>query len=150
MTVQVGGETAIQATFDAISIAGLLNSKNGEIFGNFGTHSTGPITAFTTTLGISAQALQAELQGAVDAFMTELNANLTTGIKIPTVFGINASDVELNMSQGFLEFGINVTPATFLDLQDTWVSYKKHVDSIRAGAFKTQKYTALEPTLFLQ
>lgn len=90
----------------------------------------------------------------IDKYFNTFNALLVSGWVIPEVFGINVSDVELNCNDGWFEFGINATPATFQDLADAWENHKKHMDAIEAGEFKTQKWGGItfdsESSLFLQ
>jgi hypothetical protein len=151
VTIKVDNEIAIQGQFDGISVAAILNSKNGKIFGEVSKTSICTLSNFKTSLGMTAAVFHAELQGLITAEATTLNTALAAGLVIPTVFGINVSDVEINTHPGYFEFGINATPATFLDIQDTWVAYKAEYDNILAGAFKTEKYFVTEPeTLFLQ
>lgn len=140
VTLGVDSDVAIQAEFDSAAIAGLLNAKSGSLFGNVSQHTIGTVSNFQTTLGMDAAAFQKEFQTFVDTNIADLNTQLAAGIAVPTFMGISVSDFELNTSNGYAEIGLNATPATFKDLQDAWVSYKKEVDRIDAGEIKTQKW----------
>ena len=96
VTIKVDNEVAIQGQFDGISIATILNSKNGAIFGKVSKSTIGTLSNFKTSLGMNAATFQAELQGLITTEVTALNTQLAAGLKIPTVFGINVSDVEVN------------------------------------------------------
>jgi len=154
VVLKVGNETAIEATLNAAGIAGLLNAKSGKLYGNFSTHTIGTVSDFKTTLGLTQDSFETQLQAFVDTSFTKINSDLKAGSAIPTIMGIDVSDLELNTSNGWVEAGINVTPKTFLDLQDAWGSYKEEVDRIDAGFYKTQKWGSMtfneSEGLFLQ
>lgn len=150
-TVMVDNEVTLQGSFDGISVATILNSKNGAIYGNLSKSTIGHLGDFRNSLGMDALPFQNELQDYVTSEVTSLNSMLAAGLVIPTIFGINASDVEINTHQGYIELGINATPATFLDIQQTWVAYKAEYDNILSGAYKTEKNFVTQPeTRFLQ
>jgi peptidoglycan hydrolase-like protein with peptidoglycan-binding domain len=151
VTIKVGEEVAIQAEFDSIALDSLLTSTSGVIFGHVSKNSLGSISNFQSSLGMTADQLLAELQGEVDTVFTQLNANLTAGITIPTIFGINVSDVELNISEGLAEFGINATPEFFLAAQQTYRFLTEEAQRIRNGEFSIVAYEPIvQNTLFLQ
>lgn len=155
VAVSVGDEVAVSAEFDAITASGLLNAKNGSLFGNIATSTIGTVSKFSTTLGMDQQAFQDEVQAVVNKYVAQANADLAAGVVIPSIMGINVSDVELNSSAGYVEFGMNVTPQTFLDLQDAWTTYKAEFDMIEQGAYKTEKWGSYQVNtetgeLFLQ
>jgi len=65
--------------------------------------------------------------------------------------GVDVGDIEFQNNNGWLEFGFNATPQTFLDIQDKWVSYKTEFDRIEAGVYQTQKWGSVSADLlFLQ
>lgn len=140
VALSVGDEVALTAEFDAATAAGLLNAKNGTLFGAISTSTIGTVSKFATSLGMDQQAFQTELQNFVNKYVAQANADLAAGIAIPTIMGINVSDIELNSNAGFVEFGVNVTPQTFADLQDAWTSYKAEWDLIEQGAYQTEKW----------
>jgi len=90
------------------------------------------------------------MQQLVDTEINELNVNLTKGVVIPTIAGINVSDIELTCSDGWVEFGLNATPEFFEGVQAAWGFWKREVDNINAGMFETTPYFAYGETLFLQ
>jgi hypothetical protein len=154
VSIGVGSDVAIQGQLDGMKLAGLLNGKSGSLYGNLSMHSIGKLSNFTTTLGITADQFSTEFQSLVDSFAQQANTELAAGVKIPTVFGISVSDFELNSSNGYAEFGINVTPATWSGIADAWDAYKVEFDKIERGEYKTETWgdIALEQPelLFLQ
>jgi len=142
VTLKVGTETAIQAEFDGAAAAGILTAKTSDFFGSISKASIGTVNVsnFKTTLGMDAAAFQKELQEIIDPIIASLNSKLTAGIPIPTVKGINFSDLALNWNTGYLEVGINAMPAHFLALQDAWGAFKLEHELIRSGHYKTEKF----------
>ena len=110
VTVSVDNETAIQVEFDKFSLAAVLSSTNGAIFGNISESSVGTVSQFTTTLGITSDQFLSEVQGSVDTNIATLNQLLAAGVVIPQVAGIDISDLDLDFFDGYLEFGISVSP----------------------------------------
>jgi len=113
VTIMVGSDVAIKADFQGINAVGSVNAKNGAIFGGLTTYSLGQIATFETTLGISKDALLKEVQDLVNTEVAELNKNLTAGIVIPEVFGIDISDIEIKLTKGLLEAGISVSASFY-------------------------------------
>ena len=147
VTVSVGTETAILAEFVGIDVAGAVHALNGAIFGGINTHSLGQIGAFQTSLGLTKAALQAELQGQVDAAIAELNQNLTAGIVIPEIMGIDISDIDIKLSTGLLELGLSVT-ASFWDGVARFLRFE--AAEIRASQQATYAVASPEEIKFLQ
>lgn len=116
VTIGVGSDVAIQGELDSAAIAGLINSKNGSLFGKISQHTIGLVSNFKTTLEMDAAAFQKEFQNFVDTNIADVNTLLAAGIKVPTIMGISVSDFELNTNNGYVEIGLNATPATFSDL----------------------------------
>ena len=151
VTVQVEGETAIQAEFDAATIAAIFHTDaKSVITGKISTSTIGTVNNFQTTLGMDATAFSKELQGVVDKYIGEVNQNLTTGVVIPSFMGIAAS-VDVDCGDGWVHGGVDLTPAHFERLHEMWIEYKTEVDAIRAGDYPVEKYTpGFFETLFLQ
>jgi len=51
---------------------------------------------------------------------------MSIGWVIPTVFGING-DPEIIIHKGFVEYGVDATPATFKDIADLMIAAKQKV-----------------------
>jgi hypothetical protein len=66
------------------------------------------VTAFQTTLGITVSQFTTEVQSYVDQQVNQLNTDLQQGIQIPTIYGIDVSDVELINHDGYIEGGVSV------------------------------------------
>lgn len=58
--------------------------------------------------------MKALLQTTVDTYVAQANDLLAAGIVIPTIEGIDVSDVELDFFDGYLSFGASVSPAFWL------------------------------------
>lgn len=117
VTVTVDNEEAIYAEFNNIKAVGQVSAKNGNtIFGALSTSHIGDAVAstFRTKIsGMTAASLQSELQAITDTNVATLNALLKAGITIPTFLGISISGLALECNQGYVDGGINVTPAAW-------------------------------------
>lgn len=110
-----------------------MSSSNGKIFGDVSKNSVGTLSNLKTTLtGVTAASLQAELQKVVDTETAVFNQNLTSGITIPTIMGIDIGDVELNCNDGFVEAGVNVSPALFQLIKKVMINTAEELRTIRA------------------
>ena len=49
----------------------------------------------------------------MDNYFGQLNALLAKGIVIPTIFGIDLSDIYLQFMEGYLTFGVSATTSQF-------------------------------------
>lgn len=126
VTVTVDSEVAIKATFVDFAGAGGLHSQDGKIFGQITKSSAGTIdsTGFQTTLGLTAAQLQNELQTQIDTAITDLNLNLTAGVVIPTIMGIDVSDVEIKLMKGYGELGMSLSPTSWLQIAQIMGDWK--------------------------
>lgn len=132
-TIKVGGETAIQVELDDINAAGSVSSSNGKIFGNIPTAKIGTVGAnFQTTLGLTAAQFATNLQGVVDKYIGVLNTNLTAGVVIPSILGIQVVDAEITFFDGYLELGADVTQTTFENLRDFMNAWAYEIQEIKA------------------
>lgn len=135
ITVGVEGETCIFAPISHTLVSGVVNSTAGVIHGELSQSVIGAFGAgFHTTLGMTGDALQKELQTNVDVYVAQLNALLAAGITIPTIFGINISDVELSNMEGYLSFGATVTPAFWEFVSMGVAAVKEHTQETRLRA----------------
>jgi len=149
-TFKVGDSVAVSGELDNINFAAFIKAVDGVMTGSILKHSMGTVSNFLTSLGITADHFLAELQGSIDKYINVANTDLATGVQITKVFGVDVHDVEVNFSNGWIEGGINATPATFEGLQDLWVAYKAHYEEILGGKFQTTKYSVDEVQSFLQ
>lgn len=132
ITVGVEGETCIVAPISHTLVSGIVNSTAGVIHGDISQSVIGAFgTGFMTTLGMTADELQKELQTNVDLYVGQLNALLKLGITIPTIFGINISDVELTNMEGYLSFGATITPAFWQFVSMTVAAIKENTQETR-------------------
>lgn len=137
-SLSVGGEVALEGEFDALQLAGKLWGANGSIFGNFGTATIGTLVpdSFKTTLDLTADQLTTKLTGLVDTNIATLNAELAAGVPVPAIAGINISDFEIAFYEGYTAFGLNVSPAFWQQVSDTFSSWKQ----ARKNEVKTYLY----------
>jgi hypothetical protein len=149
-TFKVGDSVAVAGELDNINFAAFIKAVDGVLTGNISKSSMGALSNFQTSLGITGDHFLSELQGSISKYISVANSDLATGIQITKVFGVDVHDVEVNFSNGWIEGGINATPATFEGLQDLWGAYKTHYDEILAGKFQTTKYSVDEVKSFLQ
>lgn len=115
-TLTVGTEEALYVEFNGVNAAGQVSSKNNMIYGALSTAVIGTIApaSFRTALsGVTAASLQAEIAGEVKTYVATLNALLAAGIKYPTIFNIEISGLDMECNKGFINAGIDVTPAGF-------------------------------------
>lgn len=113
VNIAVGGETAISAEFDDISGAADINSHSGKVFGDISKASLGSISKFTTSLGITKDALMSDLQGKLDTGVQQANTILKAGWVIPKILGIDVSDVEIDFTPGLMKLGLSVSSNTW-------------------------------------
>jgi hypothetical protein len=124
ITAGVSGKEAIHAEFNAAQAAAMIQTTKGVIFGNFNTHNIGTIDAKTFRTAIpkmTAASLQTGIQGVVDSNVALLNVDLKKGVTIPALFGIKG-DIEINPLEGFIEGGVDATPATFQAISDIMIA----------------------------
>ena len=134
VTVTVDNEEAIYAEFNNIQAIGQVSSNNGAIFGALSTSHIGDAVASTfrsSISGMTAASLQTELQTVTDTNVATLNALLKAGIVIPTLFGIQVSGLDLECNQGYVNGGINVTPATWEGISDLMIAAADELRYIR-------------------
>lgn len=142
ITASVEGAEAIYAEFNAAQAAAMIQTTKGVVFGDFNTHNIGTIDAasFRTAIsGMTAASLQKGIQGVVDENVAILNVDLKKGVTIPALFGIQG-DIEINPLNGFIEAGVDATPATFAAISDIMIAV---ADELRY-ARKINKLEALK------
>lgn len=114
VTVTIDKEVALKASFDDFAGQFGLHSQDGKVFGKVTNASAGSIgTGFQTTLGITSAQLLLEVQTEIDQAIAQLNQNLTTGVVIPTIMGIDVSDVEISIMKGYVELGMSLSPTSW-------------------------------------
>jgi len=116
VTVSVGSDTAILAEFVGVDGSAFIKAANGDIYGNIGKASLGTIGAFQTSLGFTKEDLLSSLQGQLDQTIVEANANLTAGVPVPEIMGINFGDIDIKGSAGLLELGLSVSAEFWNDV----------------------------------
>ena len=134
VTVTIDGEETIYLQSNNIVAVGQVSTKSGQVFGDLSTSHIGEIDAasFRTVLsGVTAASLNTELQSVTDTNVATLNALLKAGITIPTFLGIKISGLDLECNQGFVNAGINVTPATWEGFADLMVATADELRYIR-------------------
>lgn len=142
ITASVDGAEAIYAEFNAAKAAAMIQTNaDGVIFGDFNTANIGTISSnFRSAIsGMTAASLQAEIQKVVDENVALLNVDLKNGVTIPTLFGITGK-IEINPLDGFIEGGVDATPATFHAIKDIMIAV---ADELRY-ARKVNKLEALK------
>lgn len=149
-TFMVGDSVAASGTLSGIDFAAFIQGVNGVLKGNISKSSLGTLTNFQTAMGITSDQFINSLQSSMNKYIAEANADLATGIEVTSILGVNVSQFEVNFSNGYLEGGIDASPTFFEGVQSLWGTYKEEVDRIRAGAYKTVKYSRAEVTSFLQ
>jgi len=134
VTVTIDGEEAIYLESNNIVAVGQVSTTNGVLFGDLSTSHIGEIdtASFKTALtGVTAASLNTELQTITDTNVATLNALLKAGITIPTFLGIKIAGLDLECNQGFVNAGINVTPATWEGIADLMVATADELRYIR-------------------
>jgi len=134
ITAKVGNEIAIQAEFDNANAAGMISSKNGKVYGSFPTTKIGTIGKnFQTTLGLTAAQFGTNLQALVDKEIAIVNANLTQGVVIPSILGIQVVNAEINFSDELMMVGADVTHTTFENLRDAMNVWADEIKQVKAA-----------------
>lgn len=149
-TFKVGDSVALEGQLDDIHYGAFIKAVDGLLTGKISIHEVGTLSNFQTSLGMTGSAFTIELQNNINKYIDEANVDLAKGIQIENLFNVSISDVEVNFANGYLEGGINATPAFFEGVQDLWVGYKAEVDRIQAGEFETTMYTTNDVVSFLQ
>lgn len=62
--------------------------------------------------------LTTELKLFFGAIVTQVNDLLTTGVTIPNIYGVRVNDAEILFNQGFVEGGLTVSKASFVNAQE--------------------------------
>lgn len=121
ITGSVEGEMAFQAEFkDMVADVNIGNNDSGALTGHFNTLDLGTInpSTFKTSLpGVTAATLKTQLQLLLTAWETQANIDLGAGYVIPEVFGVTGI-VGVDVKDGYVEVGVDATPATFLKIRD--------------------------------
>jgi len=150
LTFKVGDSTAASFTLSGVDFAAFLKTAPGLLNGNISKSSVGTVSNFQTTLGMTADQFQTELQNNMNKYITEANTALAAGVPITKIGPVDVHDLEINFNQGFIEGGISVTPATWEQLGQAYTMFKDEFNRIEAGHYATKKYTVEEVTSFLQ
>ena len=111
-----------------------MTATSGTIHGAIATTSTfGTIgESFVTSLGITADQLMSDyLMPFLPKAITEINSELSAGIVIPTIMGVDFSDVELNWESHWVEAGINLTPAQSQFFADFATAFFADEDTVK-------------------
>jgi len=128
VTATVDGEVAVQAAFDNADGKFGLHSDSGKIFGKVTEASAGTVEAdFKTTLGITAAQLQKEVQDQIDSGVAELNIELADGVEIPTIMGIDVSDVQVDFFTGYMELGASLSPKSWTQIAAAMSAWKQRL-----------------------
>jgi hypothetical protein len=69
--------------------------------------------------------LATKLTNLVDTNVATLNTELAAGVPVPTVAGINVSDFEISFFEGYTAFGLNVSPAFWQQVSDSFSAWKQ-------------------------
>merc|ERR1712166_936901 len=134
VTITIDNEESIYAEFNNIKAVGQASSTAGAIYGALTTAHIGDSVAasFRSKIsGMTAATLQTELQAITDTNVATLNALLKKGIVIPTFLGIKISGLNLQCNKGFVNGGINVTPATWIGISDLMIATADELRYIR-------------------
>lgn len=128
VTVTIDKEIAIEAPIESFAGSFALHSSSGKIFGAISKASAGTIgNPFKTTLGITAGDLLKMMQDAIDGGVVTANADLKTGVEIPSIMGIDISDVEINFYPGYGEVGMSLGSMSWLQIAQKMSDWKQHL-----------------------
>jgi hypothetical protein len=126
VTVTVEEEVAVQASFEDFLGKFGLHSETGKIFGQVQNASAGTIgTDFKTTLGITAAQLLQSVQESIDSAIALLNAELAAGIVVPSIMGIDVSDVAIEFFTGYAELGVSLSPKSWTQIAEAMSAWKQ-------------------------
>jgi len=105
--IKADGAEAIKADLSGIEGSGVIGSSNGKVTGHI---DTAKIATATTVAGttVDSAALATDLDAFLTYWVDYANNLLAAGIEIPTIHGIDISDVELKNFDGFIEFGASL------------------------------------------
>lgn len=127
VTMTINNEKAIFGTFNGIAGNFSIHSASGKVFGNVAAATVGTIADFTTTLGVTAEAFQKSLQDQVTQYVGELNKLLEAGVVIPSIMGVDVSDVEIDMEEGYLVLGVSLSPTSWHQIAAYLSSWKQYL-----------------------
>merc|ERR1712195_97153 len=133
VTVTIDGAEAIYYESNNLNAIGQVSSVKGVLHGALSTANIGTAgSTFRSTIsGMTAASLQAELQAVTDTNVATLNAILKAGVTIPTFLGIKIDGLNLQCNQGYVNGGINVTPATWIGISDLMIATADELRYIR-------------------
>lgn len=101
---------------------------------------------FKTTLGVTAAQLLQEVQSQIDQAVANLNQQLASGIVIPSIMGIDVSDVEIRFLTGYAELGMSLSPTSWTQIAEVLSAWKQHLllkkNSAPASYWYLKKYAA--------
>lgn len=126
VTIAVGEDTALFASLPHTMLNGLQTLKAATLHGKFDTYQLGTIDAsdFQTTLGITAAALQKEVQDLLNTTFEALNAALAAGVPLPEIFGLDFSKANLDWNDGYINLGGSVSA-------DFWVFVANSLSAVK-------------------
>merc|ERR1712195_165331 len=133
VTVTIDGAEAIYYESNNLNAIGQVSSVKGVLHGALSTANIGTAgSTFRSTIsGMTAASLQAELQAVTDTNVATLNTILKAGVTIPTFLGIKIDGLNLQCNQGYVNGGINVTPATWIGISDLMIATADELRYIR-------------------
>jgi len=130
ITGTVGDSEAFYGEFNkGQAIADIHTNSTGGIFGDLSTLSIGTITpgTFRTSLpSVTAASMQQQLQLLVTGVQVGANAGLAVGAQIHSLFGITGA-IEVHIHNGFVELGVDATPAAFEGVRDIMNAFADRV-----------------------
>jgi len=105
--IKANGAEAIKADLKGIEGSGVIGSSNGMVTGHIDLAkiASSAVLAGTT---VDSAALQTDLDAFLSYWVGYANDKLAAGIAIPSIHGIDISDVELVNYDGYIEFGASL------------------------------------------
>jgi hypothetical protein len=105
--IKANGAEAIKADLKGIEGSGVIGSSAGKITGHIDLAQVASSTVLQGST-VDSAALQTDLDAFLTYWVGYANDQLAAGIEIPSIKGIDISDVELVNHDGYIEFGASL------------------------------------------
>jgi len=105
--IKANGAEAIKADLKGIEGSGVIGSSNGMVTGHIDVAKVASSTVLQGTT-VNSDQLQTDMDNFLNYWVGYANDKLAAGIVIPSIHGIDISDVELVNYDGYIEFGASL------------------------------------------
>lgn len=95
---------------------------------------------------MTSEEFLSEVQTSVNGYVAQANDLLQKGVVIPSIKGIDISDIDIKFFDGYLEAGISVSSAFWSAVADFLGEWKQ---SILTKRIPVSKYSSIKDLIYL-